>query len=141
MDTVEQVLEHHGIKGMKWGVRKSSSGSVHVEALPGRKVKTSGGKGHSATEEAIAAAVSRQKAKKSTVHSLSNKELQQAIQRMQLEQQFRNLDHQTKSAGGKFVDHLLGRSGNVKAEKAARSTATAAVKKAFTAAKITVSVA
>lgn len=141
-DAVEAVLAHHGVKGMKWGVRKSggaaragSPESVTVRAKPGKKVKTSGGRGHHATEDAIGTAVVRQRAKKSSTHSLSNHELQTAIKRMQLEQQFNQLNHQTKSAGGKFVDHLLGRSGNTKADKAARSTTGKAVKGAFSTAK------
>jgi hypothetical protein len=149
METLDEFLEHHGIKGMKWGVRRASTKmdvirppqSIVVKTVPGKKVKTTGGKHHSATEEAIATAIAKQKAKKSSTHSLTNKELQAAVQRMQLEQQFTQLNHSTKSAGGKFVDQILGRSGNMKAEKAARRESSAAVRKAFTAGKAALTVA
>lgn len=111
MDTVDDVLAHFGVKGMRWGVRKRSPASpvaVQVSARPGKKVKTKGGTGHKPTEEAVKAAVARQKAKKSSLDSLSNEELQVAVKRMQLEQQFSNLQAQRKPAIQKFVKSFLG---------------------------------
>jgi hypothetical protein len=116
MTDLDDVLQHYGVKGMKWGVhKKSSSGSsgpepVSVRAEAGKKIKTSGGKGHGPAGEAIDTAVARQKAKKSKVQSLSNKELQDAVRRMQLEQQFSQLSSQgsTIAGGKKLVKELLG---------------------------------
>jgi hypothetical protein len=92
----EDHLEHHGVKGQKWGVRHlrdNGSGPVPVETRirPGKMVKTSGGKHHSAHEDAVKAATARQKAKKSTLDSLSNRELQDLVNRMNLEQQYSRL--------------------------------------------------
>ena len=83
----DYFLEHFGVKGMHWGVRKD----VSVKATPGKYVKTSGGTKQTASEDAIAAATYRQKAKKSTTDSLSNKELQSLVTRMNLEQQYSDL--------------------------------------------------
>lgn len=103
-DFLEEFLEHHGVKGMKWGVRKDRPASVKrnvkysrttpktkVKVRPGRTVKASGGKKHTASEDAIVAAVKKQMAKKSTTDSLSTKDLQSLVQRMNLEQQYRDL--------------------------------------------------
>lgn len=38
MKNTERLLEHHGVKGMRWGVRRKSSGGVTKE--PGRLKKT-----------------------------------------------------------------------------------------------------
>jgi hypothetical protein len=128
-ETLDQVLAHYGVKGMRWGVRKAETErqqsfrdaanknrkgpqQVDVKASPGKRVKTSGGKGYSPSDDAVKTAVSRQKAKKSTVESLSNDELQAAVRRMQLEQQFVQLSGSRKtgplSAGKSFVKELLG---------------------------------
>jgi hypothetical protein len=119
MITLEDIigdLEHHGIKGMRWGVRRSEaqlaarSPQVSVTSAPGKGIKrTVGGAGHSPSEDAINAAAIRQKAKASTVSSLTNKDLETVIRRMNLEQQFSQLKAKsgTKSKGKKFVDDVL----------------------------------
>ena len=109
-----EVLQHHGVKGMHWGVRKNDSGSsatpVVSRAKPGKLVKTSGGANHPAHEDALRLAEARQKAKKSSVDSLSNKELQDLVLRMNLEQQYSKLvtsDPRSVSAGKKYLDQVL----------------------------------
>lgn len=91
--TLDEFLEHYGVKGMKWGVRRRSPGSSPIEvATPaGKRVQTRGGSGQKASEDAVRAAVARQKARKSTVDSLSNRELQDLVQRLNLEQQYERL--------------------------------------------------
>lgn len=103
----EAALEHYGIKGMKWGVRKNGPTDVVVKATPGKRVRTKGGKFHEPSEDAIRAAVAKQKARKSKVDSLSNKELQDLVQRMNLEQQYNRLDPGPHFAGAKFARALL----------------------------------
>jgi 2'-5' RNA ligase len=83
----EAWLEHHGVKGMKWGVRRSdpsgggshkSESGVSDDARRARetaaKIRTAGG-----------------------TKSLSNKELQELITRMNLEQQYSRLRTADKS--------------------------------------------
>lgn len=95
IDNVENFLEHFGVKGMRWGIRKEDAipaGEVRVtQKKPGARVTTAGGHGVPAHPDAIKAATSRQKAKSSSTDSLSNKELQELVTRLNLEQQYSRL--------------------------------------------------
>lgn len=133
-DVVDDILEHHGIKGMHWGVRRAErTSSVSTSQKPGKKtVRTEGGHNISAHEDAIKAAVAKQKAKKSGVVALSNPELKQLVERMNLEQQFNRLSSKPKGDGKRFAEEQLkqvGRQSVAKlvAKKAAQSAALAAV--------------
>lgn len=106
-------LAHYGVKGMKWGVRKNrpsaADGPVEVrtQTRPGRRVTAKGGEYHSPSEDAVKRAKLGQRAKKSTVDSLSNKELKELVERMNLEQQYSRLNEQNRSIGEKMVRKLL----------------------------------
>lgn len=117
-EAVQNALAHHGIKGMKWGVRKSrgkdgSSGppqDVVIKSVPGQRVQTSGGKHLPPSDDAKRAAAYRQKAKSSTIDSLSNSEMQALIQRMRLEADFKKVMMEQapqKGTGHDFVSKLL----------------------------------
>lgn len=116
-DPLENILAHYGVKGMRWGVtRKSGSAApsgptpVVTKITPGKKVKTSGGKLHTPTEDAVAAATLKQKAKSSSTDSLSTKELQVLVTRMNLEQQYNRIGPQpaSKKVTGFLASTLLG---------------------------------
>lgn len=106
MPTLEEVLEHHGIKGMKWGVRRNKTPSVqlapsddHKNAHGARTIaKTSGG-----------------------THALSNKEIQDVVTRMNLEKQYSQLNPKTNPVkkGQAFVKEGLAVFGTVAALHAA----------------------
>ena len=122
----EEVLAHYGVKGMKWGVLKDRGDrdaifrkrakekkpvDVSVSQRPGKYVKGKGGQNQPASEDAITAATYRQRAKASTVDSLSNKELQALVTRMNLEQQYNNLASQSdrRSRGVKLANQIVGK--------------------------------
>lgn len=81
---VGSVLEHHGIKGMKWGIRSASSKAEKGPASP----------------DHLMVQAAKAKAKNGGVKALSNKELQQIVTRLNLEQQHKNLEE--KQAPSKF---------------------------------------
>lgn len=87
MGTVEEYLEQFGVKGMKWGVRKSLSTSDDAKDL---------------------ADINRQ-AKIGGSTSLTNKELEDAIKRMDLEAKYKKYkgDASYKQRGLKLVGKLL----------------------------------
>lgn len=132
-DTVGNILAHHGVKGMRWGVRRKNVGTpneVTVSVDKG-KLKAKGGEGHAPSEEAKAAAATKQKAKASGVHSLSNEEIQAAVTRMNLESNFKQATVKTKQTvpGQKFVLNLLKNTGNAQVQRVVNDQATKAVKK------------
>lgn len=118
-------LEHYGVKGMRWGVRKDRSPvKVQVVTQAGKRVKVSGGKFQPTSNDAVRAAIIKQKAAKSTTDSLSNKQLQEAITRMNLERQFAQLAGERTSVGRKVASAILSQIGEK--EAAALGTAAAA---------------
>ena len=134
MDELDDILEHYGVKGMKWGKRKARVPvvtKVSVQATPGRKVKTSGGTGQKAHPDAVTAAISRQKANKSSVDSLSNQELQALVKRMNLEQQYSQLKINRQSPAKKFVMSLIGDVGKQQSRSVANQYASQQVAKLF----------
>jgi 2'-5' RNA ligase len=116
---VEEFFAHYGVPGMKWGVTtkdrapqttKDPSEVKLKSTTPGKFVKTEGGKKIPASDDAIKAAVGRQKAKASTTDALSNAELQAVVTRMNLEKQYNQLafENDRRSRGQKFVAGLFG---------------------------------
>lgn len=79
-------LKHYGVKGMRWGKRKA--------ATPG-------------TPDAERAKELKTRAVKEGTKSLSNRELQDLVTRMNLEQQYSRLNPKTKSDGQKFLEIAL----------------------------------
>lgn len=113
--SLDDVLAHYGIPGMRWGKHKAASiGSRDPEAVsvyssPGKRLRTTGGSNHPASDDAKQAAVSRQTARQSTVDALSNKDLQHLVGRLNLEASYAKiaLAPKPKSAGRKFIEKLL----------------------------------
>jgi hypothetical protein len=105
-------LSHYGVKGMKWGVRKDRpTTAVSTESKTtsrGKaKAKAEGGERHPASADARKVAGSKQKLKKSGMDSLSNQEIKDLNERMNLEVNLTRLDKETKSGGQKFVTKLF----------------------------------
>ena len=122
MNTLDDVLKHHGVKGQKWGVRRSSGTSSSSKSS-----KTSSG--HTSSEDAKKASETHSKVKSGGVHTVSNQELQHLVNRMNLERQFTTLSTQTKatSRGSKFAKEILVNVGKQQATKLASDAATKAI--------------
>ena len=130
---IETILEHHGVKGMKWGVRrKATVGAQEVivrDSRIGKGVRTTGGAGHPIHPDVVRARTIGQVGKKSGYKALSDKELQDYTRRLNLEQQAKRLAFADASPPKKFVLSVLGQSGKTAVQSAANDVATAQVKK------------
>lgn len=130
-DVVNDILKHHGVLGMKWGVRrKATVGPQEIIVSDRRRsVKTSGGGGHPAHSDAVRARVIGQKGKKSGLKSLSDDELKAYQNRINLENNVKRLQYTQLNPGKKFVATLLGQTGKTTAQSAANEVASQQVKK------------
>jgi len=85
MDEGTGEIKHFGIKGMRWGKKKA----------------------HPVTSEAKQKQGVKEKVKKTKIGSVSNADLQAAIRRMQLEQDFKRLSVNEKSGVARWVSSTL----------------------------------
>jgi uncharacterized Fe-S cluster-containing MiaB family protein len=110
MSTVEDILAHHGVKGMKWGKSKNAASS---DSSRSASVKTT--------------------VKKKGLHTVSNKDLQDAITRMNLEQNFKRLKVNDQSAATRWISSTLLEVGKREVQQqVAKKVAGAVLKKAAT---------
>lgn len=94
VDDVDDILNHSGVLGMRWGYRKAGTGTPSS---------------HKASPDSTKASSSQSKVKKAGgTHVLSNDELQHLVNRMNLEKQYSTLSTSSKSssAGTKFLKEI-----------------------------------
>ena len=127
-EVVQTVLAHHGVKGMRWGVRRERSSSVTVSDKR-KKVTTKGGHGLPAHSDAVRARTIGQRGRSSGLKALSNEELQEFSKRLTLEQNVRRLQYQDAPLAKKFVLTLVGKTGQQQAQEVANQQASKAVAK------------
>jgi hypothetical protein len=82
--SVASFLQHYGVKGMRWGKKKNPASS---DSAVSTTVKVS--------------------AKKKGVHTVSNKDLQTAIERMRLEQDFKRLKVNERPVVTRWISSML----------------------------------
>ena len=156
---INDILEHFGVKGMKWGVRRAgdhflerglaistpgsrargaaaakSARKVKVKDK-GKKLRTSGGKGVPAHPDALRAHRIGQVVKKSGTKAVSNQDLSIYANRLQLEQNVSRLTSKERNRGTQFVSGVLSQSGKSLASEAVNKGAKEVGKKALTLAR------
>lgn len=131
-----QYLQHHGVKGMKWGVRRyqnkdgslTPAGKKHVGNLNGdertnainKKVQddirirsnvasnASNMTGHAGRVNSSIRSIRQKKASNQIdLSNMTDKELQTRINRMNLERQYRSLKTESIGSGQRYVDDVL----------------------------------
>lgn len=93
---MENELYHHGVKGMKWGVRRyqNKDGSLTSAGKNRAKNKTKGWSRDAKNANRI---------KSKSVKQMTNKELKQLNERTRLEQEYSRLNPSVVSKGAKFI--------------------------------------
>lgn len=89
------TLTHHGVKGMKWGVRKDRRSSSN----PLRK--------KSSSKQTTRSTKASKKKKKVKIKELSDAELQKKINRLQMEKRYRDLKKDEISEGRRLAGDIL----------------------------------
>ena len=115
--TYQDELYHYGIKGMKWGIRRTAVQLGHVikdKAKKGYQTVKKASDIHKANKRAEEAAkIARQRAKITNPKKLTTEELNARIKRLQLEEDYNDLVKKTDRMrkGKEFVSSILETSG------------------------------
>lgn len=115
-DDVEDIIKHYGILGMKWGIRRYQpypKGKGHKGKFLGLK---------SRSQKKVEKERSKPPTKKS-VKDMTDDELKEAVNRLNMEKRYRELTAKQKSRGQKLVVEIL--------NDAAKQAASAYVKKSL----------
>lgn len=134
-------LFHYGIKGMKWGVKRPEGSDGRVSSFVKKKkaqAKTEIKERISrpTTDDAKNAKAARSRAKKHGTDALTNKKLQEAVTRMNLEQQYSALVENQKatsrrSGAQRYVADILKEAGSETLKSGLTWAATEGAKYAF----------
>lgn len=93
---VNGELYHHGVKGMKWGVRRYQNKDGSLTNAGKRRRRSDNY--HDDYKRAH---------NKDSVKYMSDKELRERNNRLQMEQQYKNLTKRQQSAGEKWAKQIL----------------------------------
>ena len=123
---MDEELYHYGVKGMKWGVRRTPSQLGHTTGTKKKKsgssvlskAKTAISNRREASKQKKAEASARKSQKKKRLSEMSDDELQAQIKRLELEKRYRDLTPKQTHRGRDFVTGIL--------ENSARNIATQA---------------
>lgn len=128
---MENGIYHYGVKGMKWGVRRTPAQLGHkvvkrsfgdVARTVTAKAKVGMTRAGTIAKSGIQAAKTKQSDKPKSVKNMTMEELQQRINRLNMERNYRNLLAEQKSAqtsaAQKFVSKQFGNLTSKVADKA-----------------------
>ena len=102
---MDNELYHHGVKGMKWGVRKAPARSSSGTTRKRKSNTLSLFKKKKATRKVSTANSSTTQTK--SVKDMSDDELRRKIERVRLEQQYQQLNPKTVSKGQRIAKRVV----------------------------------
>ena len=116
--TLDEVLAHYGILGMRWGVRRTDAqlararGERKKKGKPVTDTKVAKERAQKYSPDAERTKESLKKAKKGGTKALSNQELKDLNERLNLEQNYNRLTTKKEGkgkikSGKKFVDEVV----------------------------------
>ena len=108
-------LMHHGVKGMKWGVRRTPEQLGRAQQKVHNGLNVARNYTGSKRSDALKAARRRD------INQMSNKELQDTITRLNLEKQYRSLTKVDYMAGQKRASEALKYEGTYNAIKGSKA--------------------
>ena len=114
-------LYHHGVKGMKWGVRKSPSSSGSKTLKKNSRKMTDDQKKKASMKKAV-----------KNRRTLSDADLKKRIERIKLEKQLKDITSEELTPGRKAVKDILSSSGKKVASTAITGAALYGIKVALT---------
>jgi hypothetical protein len=97
---------HHGIKGMKWGVRRYQKKNGGLTAL-GKKLRKAANKYQKEKKQKAEAKKAIEAKANRTVKDMSDKELTDVIRRLEMEKKYKELNPAQVSKGKRFMDTML----------------------------------
>jgi len=128
---MDNYLQHYGVLGMRWGVRRTPAQLGRSSNGSTKQKRFSIGLKKSVPKQDTQSIKPKQK----TIKDLTDDELRQKINRLRMEQEYRNLSPAQISTGKKVVDRILKNVVTPAAEDVAKqltkSMMTKAVNKAF----------
>lgn len=135
MATEIEMIEHHGIIGQKWGVRRyqnkdgslTSAGKKRVEKLKGEldklepsKKESSSGQNEKITSKQASVPKKATKPATKSLSEMSNAEIQAKIDRINLETRYKALTAPQKSRGKRMMETIGKNAGKVITERATK---------------------
>lgn len=118
----QEFLEHHGVKGMHWGIRNKSSGSSSTAGAKKRRAMSPFAKVGNKRGSSMGS-----RRAKNHVSTLSDEDLQKALRRLNMEKQYKSLSKTKDKEAADFVKSI----GSTAVKTALTAAATKHVAKAL----------
>lgn len=104
----EDYFAHFGIKGMRWGVRRGSKGSLSSKIRTARDRRIHPRE----TRQARTTRRNREYLRKLPVKYLTNEELKSRLSRAKMEKELRDIEHENTQKARKVVQDVVQREGS-----------------------------
>lgn len=114
---MEIYIQHHGVKGMKWGVRKEIARSTSEGLNESSRLAST-----------VGSRIGASKKTKANTSKMSDEELRRRINRMNMERQYANLNPSKAKKGAAFAATALSVMGSVASIAAAGFGVAVAIK-------------